>query len=102
MSFETKLSQGIFCIPTCNKCKKTVWPPTEFCDVCNEKVSQKEGEFEGKIIEFSKQNEYYFCIVEFEKSIRIMAKMSKKPDIQQIVKISKCGIEDNGYFFYVN
>ncbi|MBT5200488.1 MAG: hypothetical protein HOK63_00925 [Thaumarchaeota archaeon] len=102
MSFESELSQGIFCIPKCNSCKEFVWPPTEFCDVCNEKITIEKGDFEGKIIEFSKQNEDYFCIVEFEKKVRIMAKMLKKPNIDQTVKITKCGISDNSYFFYVN
>ena len=40
-----------------------------------EKTSLKKEEFEGKIIEFSKQNENYFCLVEFYGSIRLMAKM---------------------------
>ena len=102
MSFESELSQGIFCIPKCDNCKKFVWPPTEFCNICNEKTSVEKGDFEGKIIEFSKQNEDYFCIVEFKKEVRIIAKMQKTPNIGQMVKISKCGILDNNYFFYVN
>lgn len=102
MSFESELSKGKFCIPKCNNCKKTVWPPAEFCSICNGKITLENGDFEGKIIEFSKQNEDYFCIVEFEKAIRIMAKMSKKPEIDQIIKISKCGIVDGSYFFQVS
>jgi len=62
----------------------------------------KNGDFEGKIIEFSRQNEEYFCLVEFENSIRIMAKILQIPKIGQIVKISKCGILNGGYFFHVN
>ena len=102
MSFESKLSKGNFCIPICNNCEKTIWPPAEFCNICNQKISLKEEEFEGKIIEFSKQNEDYFCIVEFEESIRIMAKMTNNPKIGQKVKITKCGIKDNNYYFYVS
>ena len=62
------------------------------------KTSLKEGEFQGKIIEFSKQNEDYFCIVEIEDSFRIMAKMSNEPHIDQSVKISKCGIDKKLFF----
>ena len=102
MSFENELEKGQFYLPECISCKKWVWPPSEFCDRCNGKTSLKKEEFEGKIIEFSKQNEDYFCIVEFEKKVRIMAKMLKKPNIDQTVKITKCGISDNSYFFYVN
>tara|TARA_B110001454_G_scaffold144492_1_gene134126 strand:- start:443 stop:751 length:309 start_codon:yes stop_codon:yes gene_type:complete len=101
MSFELELSNGQFCIPECLVCKKIVWPPAEFCDNCNEKISLKKGEFEGKIIEFSKQNENYFCIVEFFSSIRIIAKMTSNPKKDQIVKISKCGISNGSYFFHI-
>ena len=102
MSFESELTQGKFCIPECSSCKKIVWPHTEFCNHCFGKVSLKKGEFEGKIIEFSRQNEEYFCLVEFENTIRIMAKMLQIPKIDKIVKISKCGVYDGHYFFEVN
>ena len=47
------------------------------------------------------QNEEYFCVVEFGDSIRIMAKMMALPKKDQIVKISKCGISEESYFFQV-
>ena len=101
MNFESKLNGGVFCIPECIECKKIVWPPSEFCNHCFGRVFLKEGTFMGKIIEFSRQNDEYFCLVEFEKAIRIMAKTSKIPEIGQSVKISKCGIRDGNYFFQV-
>ena len=101
MSFEEELSKGQFCIPECLVCKKIIWPPSEFCDKCNEGTSLKKEEFEGKIIEFSKQNDDYFCVVEFYDSIRIMAKMITCPKKDQMVKISKCGIIDGSYFFHI-
>ena len=101
MSFEDKLSKCQFYIPECLACKKIIWPPSEFCDKCNGKTSLKKEEFEGKIIEFSKQNDNYFCIVEFYDSIRIMANMTTCPKKDQIVKILKCGINDGGYFFHI-
>ena len=102
MSFESELLQGKFCIPTCTVCKKINWPPTEFCNNCFSHVSLKKGDFEGKIIEFSRQNEEYFCLVEFENTIRVMAKTLEIPEIGQTVKISKCGILNGNYFFHVN
>ena len=36
MSFEKELEQGRFYIPECLACKKLVWPPSEFCDGCND------------------------------------------------------------------
>ena len=101
MNFESKLSEGVFCIPECIECKKIVWPPSEFCSHCFGRVSLKEEAFVGKIIEFSRQNVEYFCLVEFEKTIRIMAKTPKIPEIGQSVKISKCGIHNGSYFFQV-
>jgi len=102
MSFETELSCGNFTIPECSVCKKIVWPPTEFCNDCFGPVFLKNGDFVGKIIEFSKDKNDYFCVIEFEKTIKIMAKMSEPPKIGQLVKISKCGILNEEYFFYVS
>ena len=101
MSFENELEKGQFCIPECLSCKKLVWPPSEFCDKCNGETSLKKEEFEAKIIEFSRQNDDYFCIVEFYDLIRIMAKMTTCPKKDQLVKISKCGIIDGNYFFNI-
>ncbi len=101
MNFESKLSEGKFTIPECTECKKIVWPPSEFCSYCFGIVTLKEGTFMGKIIEFSQQNEQIFCLVEFEKEIRIIANIPKTPHIGQEVKISKCGISGRNYFFQV-
>ena len=101
MSFEKELKKGQFCIPECLSCKKWIWPPSEFCDNCNGVTSLKKGEFEGRIIEFSKQNENYFCMVEFYNSIRLIAKMTEIPKKDHIVKISQCGISNGSYFFTV-
>ena len=101
MNFDERLDKGEFCIPQCTECKKIVWPPLEFCNSCFGAVHLKEGEFEGKIIEFSRENEQFFCMVEFENSIRIMAHITDTPEIGQTVKISNCGIKEDNYFFQV-
>ena len=101
MSFENELEKGQFCIPECLSCKKLVWPPSEFCDKCNGETSLKKEEFEAKIIEFSRQNDDYFCMVEFYDSVRLMAKMTTCTKKDQVVKISKCGIVDGNYFFHI-
>ncbi|WP_297439698.1 hypothetical protein [Nitrosopumilus sp.] len=41
-------------------------------------------------------------MVEFEKSIRIMAHILSVPEIGQRVKISNCGIKNGNYFFEVS
>ncbi len=102
MSFESELKNGNFCIPECIECKEIVWPPTDFCSKCFGKISLKRGDFEGKILEFSKKEDEFFCVVEFYEKIRIMAKMLQTPKIGDSVKISKCGISDGSYFFEVS
>ena len=102
MSFESKLTQGEFCIPECTVCKKTIWPPVDFCKFCFTPTSLKKGDFEGIVIEFSSTDGEYFCIVEFENEIRIMAKRSDAPEIGQKVRMTKCGISDGSYFFYIS
>jgi len=101
MNFELELSQGNFYIPECTKCMKVVWPPSEFCNHCFGKVLLEKKAYEGKIIEFSNQSDAYFCLVEFEKEIRVIAKISKMPKIDQKVKILECGLIDGNYFFHV-
>ena len=101
MKFEEELTKGNFTIPECSSCKKIIWPPAEFCDVCYSKTCLKTGQFTGKIIEYSKQNLEYFCMVEFLDSFRLIAKKKDKPENGQIVKISKCGITEGSYFFQV-
>jgi len=101
MNFESKLAEGQFCIPECDECKKIVWPPSDTCSHCLGNVHLKEGEFEGKILEFSREKDQYFCMVEFENTIRIIANISEKPEIGKIVKILNCGINDGDYFFQV-
>ena len=63
MNFEDELKKGNFMIPECDRCKKIVWPPANFCDSCFGKIVLKEKQNQGKIITFSKQKKEYFCVV---------------------------------------
>ena len=60
MNFESELTKGKFCIPECIDCKKIVWPPSEFCSYCFGDIYLKKDDFEGKIIEFSRQKRPFF------------------------------------------
>jgi len=100
MNFEYELKNGNLIIAECRHCKKIVWPPCEFCNQCFKEVSWRKSLCEGKIIEFSKQDENYFCLVEIEDAIKIMGKISFGiPNVGQRVKIEKCGIKDENYYF---
>jgi len=100
MNFESELEKGNFIVAECMHCKKIVWPSSEFCNQCFKEVSWRKGSREGKIIEFSKQNNNYFCLVEIENTIKIIgAVLSGIPNIGQHVKIERCGIKDKNYYF---
>lgn len=101
MSFESELSSGRFSIPVCTRCKKAVWPPTDSCDRCFGTVTLKQGDLPGRVIEFSEYEDHYFCVVEFEGHVHVMARMSDAPSVGQTVRILRCGISDGNYFFNV-
>ena len=102
MSFEEKLSRGEFLIPKCTQCNKINWPPSNYCSYCFGKIELKKQEFEAKILEFSKESNDYFCIIEIEKSFKIIAKTNHTPTVGKIVTITNCGIKDGDYFFEIN
>ena len=102
MSFDSELARGIFLMPRCDSCKKTVWPPSEFCSGCFGPTTLKKWDHDGRVKEFSRKDGQYFCVVELEKTVRIMAKISTMPEIDQSVKITGCGIKDGSYFFHVS
>lgn len=103
MNFDSELEKGNFMVAECTHCKTIVWPPSEFCNKCFREVSWRKGSHEGKIIEFSRQNDSYFCLIEIEKSIRIMGKLPKGiPTVGQQVKIEKYGMKDNSYNFEIS
>ncbi len=101
MTFEDELRKGNFQVPECTNCKKIVWPPSDFCNQCFSDILWRKCSNEGKIIEFSKQNNHYFCLVEFENSVKVMGKISSSgiPDKDKQVRIDRCGMKNDDYFF---
>ncbi len=100
MNFKTALAAGRFCIPLCVKCKRVAWPPAEFSSCCLDAVFLKEGDLQGRVIEFSEYENHYFCLVAFEEKVRVMAKMLSKPETGQKVGIVRCGITEKGDYFF--
>lgn len=100
MKFETELHNGNFVISECKRCNKVVWPASEICNNCLGITSWRNAKTDGRIIEFSKHDQYYFCIAEFDREIRILGRItSGSPSIGDLVKITKCGIREGNYFF---
>ncbi len=102
MSFEERLGSGEFLIPKCSQCERIVWPPSEYCSSCFGKVGLERLDFEARIVEFSRENDKYFCIVEIERSFKIIAKADRILLAGEIVSISKCGVRNGNYFFEIN
>ena len=102
MNFETELKKGNFIISECSHCKKIIWPPSEFCNQCLGATLWRKSSGVGKIIEFSKKEEIYFCVIEIENSVRLIAELvSGEPLIGSNANIVDCGISDKNYFFKI-
>lgn len=100
--FESELEKGIFVIPECLRCKEVIWPPSDYCNQCFGKSNWKKFDGVGTIIEFSKNKDGFFCLVEFEKKIKIVGTIknnSKLPEIDNKVKIKNCKIDGKNYNF---
>ena len=101
MKFDDELKKGNFIIPECTKCKKIVWPPSDFCSYCLGAINWKNTSKNGKIIEYSKKDHTFFCLAEFEGGIKIMGSLRSKdiPSEGQSVRIEKCSIRNGNYSF---
>ena len=101
MKFEEELEKGNFVICFCPNCNQTVWPPQNSCNICFGDVIWKDSKRIGKILEYSKDDKGYFCLVELEDNIRILGRLvsNNPPEINSQVKIEHCGINDGNYSF---
>ena len=104
MNFEKELMKGNFMISTCPKCEITVWPPNNICSKCFGAVNWEKCSEVGKLVEFSKENEKYFCLAEFDRGVRIMGVLtaSSEPKIGQKVELEKASMHDGNYCFEMN
>ena len=101
--FESELKIGNFITSECNHCNRVVWPPSDYCDNCFQRVNWRKISKNGIIIELSKKENDVFCISEFENKIRIMGKLNAKIDMikpGQSVKLSKCMFNGKNHFFF--
>ena len=102
--FEIELKKGNFVVSKCLKCNHIVWPPSDSCNKCFSQVDWKKISMEGKLLEFSKKDNIFFGIGEFDENIRIMATIknnSKEPKIGDKVKLSDYKIQDNTHKFSI-
>lgn len=100
--FEEELKKGKFVCSECQKCKKLVWPPNDYCNRCFGQVKWRPVSQTAKLIEFSKKDNIIFCISEFENEVRVMGTLQtdKKPVIGQELILIKCGYNGKEEFIF--
>lgn len=87
-----------FMVPQCDSCKIIVWPPSNFCSNCLGDITWKKAPRIGRILEFSKQDKVYFCLVEMKDSFCIIGKVTLGiPKVGQSIKLEKYRQNDS-YF----
>lgn len=98
MTFGIKLQDGKFFVSFCTKCHTTVWPPSEFCSVCFSESIPKDMSPIGTLIEFSKKNNEYFGLAEFDHKIRLIGKIhGDKIKEGMKIQLQNCSHNNNGY-----
>lgn len=103
MRFESELKKGKFTVTECNNCKKTIWPPSDFCNICFNQTILRHCNLNGKILEYSKHQGKYFCLVVFEKTVIVFAEIiSGIPEVGRVVTLEECGIKNGNYFFKIS
>ncbi len=101
--FEEGVQNNQFVCSECAKCNALVWPPNEFCSMCFGKVHWRQVSKKGKLVEYSKEKNTFFCIAEFEKSIRIMGQLEtglKSPQIGQDLELVLCSQKGKEKFLF--
>ncbi|RDJ31041.1 MAG: hypothetical protein DWQ18_04395 [Crenarchaeota archaeon] len=93
-----------FMVSECIKCKKINWPSLKFCKNCLSSNTLRKGNNIGRIIEYSKNDQGYFGIVEFEGQIRLICYFNQinNPKINQEVILQKIKKNKSNYSFEVS
>lgn len=103
-TFESELKKGRFTVCHCERCDKITWPPNDSCRWCFGKISIRDVQNTGTIIECSAKDGKKFCIGEFEGAIRIMGTVTgPDPSPGQKIRIISCSFDNEPRFaFSVN
>jgi len=100
LSFESEIKKGNFVVTECTLCNKIMWPYSEFCNNCFNRTTIRNAKKEGKILEYSKHQEKYFAMAEFEGIMRLFGEIiAGIPASGKTVRLEECGIKNGSYFF---
>ena len=97
MRFEDELKKGSFIVGRCPKCHITVWPPSDFCTKCFEKLEYGPITQPGVLIEWSSKEGKVFGIVEFEDTVRVIGALvgSSSFNVGQKMIIQECSYQNS-------
>jgi len=100
--FEKELKNNNFLCSQCTNCDKIVWPPSEFCSKCFSDVIWRPVSKYAKLVEFSSKDNNYFCIAEFEDSIRVMGSVENASDLHvgQTLVLINCDYDGREKFVF--
>ena len=100
--FEQELRNGNFVCSECLKCNKLVWPPSDFCNKCFGNVTWRSISRTAKLVEFSRKNDEYFCIAEFENQVRVMGRVESVSNLQvgQTLSLVRCDYDGKEKFVF--
>jgi uncharacterized protein len=100
--FEQELKKNNLLCSRCTKCNKLVWPPSDFCNNCFGEVIWQPISRNAKIVEFSRKNNKYFCIAEFEEGVRVMGSVENASNLHigQSLILVKCDYDVGEKFVF--
>ena len=98
--FEQELKNNNFVCSFCTRCNKQVWPPNDICNSCFGNTVWKQVARTAKLIEFSRNSDEIFGIVEFEGGIRVMGRIMTVSDLQigQMLNLIECNYDGKAKF----
>ena len=108
--FIEYIEMGRFVLPYCKKCRKTMWPPADYCRLCLNNLSLKDyRNKEGKILQFflnkfnNNNTNTLMIVVEFDE-VRLIGSLDQDNrntgNIEgKKVIIKKCGFIDQKIFY---
>lgn len=97
------MKKGEFMVPTCTKCSKKAWPPSDACPSCFAKTVPRKTARKGTLVEFSRSHvrgyEGIFGIVKMD-GFTLVGSFDDA-DLKKGIKVrmDRCGI-NNGTPFY--
>lgn len=100
--FENELKNNNFVCGECLKCKKIVWPPSEFCNICLGNVSWRKIIREAVLLEYAHKNGECFCVAEMEGQIRIIGTILEPLELKigQRLYLEKCDYDNTEKYFF--